>query len=127
MPVDEPSWSPCWYQLRTARTRAGLTLRELAAQAGTSHSTLRVVRRPFAGAELPVLSCQDLAIFKAFFDRTKNRADLEAMAAAGVLDVAAVTGVLVEYLGPDDPRIERVVEVARAGAASDADSWVTEQ
>lgn len=83
---------------------------------------LRVVRRPFAGAELPVLSCQDLAIFKAFFDRTKNRADLEAMAAAGVLDVAAVTGVLVEYLGPDDPRIERVVEVARAGAASDADS-----
>ena len=35
---------------------------------------------PFEGVELPFLSCPDLAVFKAFFDRTKDWADLEEMA-----------------------------------------------
>jgi hypothetical protein len=71
-------------------------------------AALRTVRRDFLGSTLPALACRDLAVFKAFFDRTKDWADLEAMATAGVLDVAAVCGVLVEYLGPDDDRIGRV-------------------
>ena len=41
----------------------------------------------FGGHELPFLSCGDLAVFKAFFDRTKDWADLEEMAAVGALDV----------------------------------------
>ena len=63
---------------------------------------------PFAGRELPFLSCTDLAVFKAFFDRTKDWADLEEMAAAGTLDVDRVAGILVHYLGADDPRLDRL-------------------
>jgi hypothetical protein len=69
---------------------------------------LRVRSEPFLGHELPFLSCRDLAVFKAFFDRTRDWADLEDMAAAGTLDVDAVLGALVHHLGTDDPRIERL-------------------
>jgi hypothetical protein len=62
----------------------------------------------FAGREVPFLSCPDLAVFKTFFDRTKDWADLEEMAAADTLDVETVLGVLVHYLGGDDPRVERL-------------------
>ncbi len=68
----------------------------------------RVRWESFAGADIPFLACRDLAVFKAFFDRTKDWADLEAMAAAGTLDVEAVTAVLSTYLGADDDRITRV-------------------
>ncbi|MCU1369281.1 MAG: hypothetical protein JWO77_475 [Ilumatobacteraceae bacterium] len=62
----------------------------------------------FAGADVPFLSCADIAVFKAFFGRTKDWADLEAMADAGTLDIDRLTGVLVDYLGGTDPRIARV-------------------
>jgi hypothetical protein len=51
-------------------------------------------------------------VFKAFFDRTKDWADLEEMRAAGSLDVDRLIGVLVRYLGPSDHRIARLVELA---------------
>lgn len=63
---------------------------------------------PFGGRDLPFLACRDLAVFKAFFNRTKDWADLEAMAEAGTLDVPAVLGVLVHHLGGTDERIERL-------------------
>jgi hypothetical protein len=66
----------------------------------------------FGDATLPFLSCRDLAVFKAFFDRTKDWADLEEMQAAGTLDVEAVAGVLVTYLGGADERIERLRRLA---------------
>jgi hypothetical protein len=69
---------------------------------------LRVRWEPFVGRDLPFLGCQDLAVFKVFFDRTKDWADLEAMHEAGTLDVEHVLGVVVHYLGGDDPRIERL-------------------
>ena len=47
-------------------------------------------------------------MFKAFFDRTKDWADLEEMAAAGTLDVDRALGVLVRYLGADDHRVARL-------------------
>jgi hypothetical protein len=62
----------------------------------------------FAGAFVPFLSCADLAVFKAFFNRTKDWADLEEMLAAGTLDVDRVLGVLVRYLGPTDERVDRL-------------------
>jgi hypothetical protein len=68
----------------------------------------RAHRQRFAGADVPFLSCRDLAVFKAFFDRTKDWADLEEMLAAGVLDTDAVLGTLVRYLGGDDHRVERL-------------------
>jgi hypothetical protein len=63
---------------------------------------------PFAGVDLPVLACSDLAVFKVFFDRTKDWADLEEMAAAGTLDTDRVAGILAHYLGVPDHRIDRL-------------------
>lgn len=68
----------------------------------------RVRWEPFAGEELPFLACRDLAVYKAFFNRTKDWADLEEMAAAGTLEVQPVLGVLAAYLGGDDERVARV-------------------
>ncbi len=72
----------------------------------------RVQFEAFAGAEVPFLACDDLAVFKAFFDRTKDWADLEAMHEAGTLHVPTVLGVLATYLGGGDPRIERLRQLA---------------
>ncbi len=66
----------------------------------------------FGGEEVPFLACRDLAVFKAFFDRTKDWADLEEMYTAGSLDIEGVLGVLATYLGPDDHRIERLLSIA---------------
>jgi hypothetical protein len=66
---------------------------------------VHVVRHDLADRHLPFLGCNDLAVFKAFFNRRKDWADIEAMLEAGHLDVAYVTGVLADYLGPDDERI----------------------
>lgn len=68
----------------------------------------RVRWERFAGIDVPFLACADLAVFKAFFDRTRDWADLEEMAAAGTLDTEAVVGVLATYLGADDARIARL-------------------
>jgi len=68
----------------------------------------RIRWETFAGTQMPFLSCQDLAVFKAFFNRTKDWADLEAMHAANTLDWRYVVGVLTEYLGGDDERVARL-------------------
>ena len=66
----------------------------------------------FGGTAVPFLACRDLAVFKAFFDRTRDWADLEDMNAAGTLDHEAVLGVLVRYLGGDDHRVSRLRTLA---------------
>lgn len=71
--------------------------------------------QPFAGAMVPFLSCRDLAVFKAFFNRTKDWADLEEMVAAGSLDIEAVVEVLEAYLGDGDERISRLKALATPG------------
>ena len=63
---------------------------------------------PFAGVEMPVLRGEDLAVLKAYFDRTRDWADIEAMSDAGAVDVHEVLGWLVELLGPDDARVARM-------------------
>ncbi len=68
----------------------------------------------FGGEDVPFLSCHDIAVFKVFFNRTKDWADLEEMQAAGTLDIARVAGVLVEYLGVDDERVRRLSELNTA-------------
>jgi hypothetical protein len=62
----------------------------------------------FAGRSLPFLGCSDLAVFKSFFNRTKDWADLEEMQAIGALNVDQTLGVLIRYLGEDDERVERL-------------------
>jgi len=68
----------------------------------------RCRREAFGGTEVPFLSCFDIAVFKAFFNRTKDWADLEEMQAAGTLDVPAVTAILIEYLGAADERVGKL-------------------
>lgn len=73
----------------------------------------RCRRAPFGGEELPFLGCDDLAVFKAFFNRTKDWADLEAMVENRSLDIDRVVGALVTYLGADDERIARLRSIAQ--------------
>lgn len=73
----------------------------------------RVHFEPFAGEQLPFLACHDLAVFKAFCNRTKDWADLEAMLGAGSLDQCMVAGVLAGFLGAGDDRIEHLLSLGR--------------
>ncbi len=73
----------------------------------------RVSLEPFAGEMLPFLSCFDLAVFKAFFDRRRDWADLEDMLRAGSIDVDAVIDALTTYLGADDERIVKLRDLER--------------
>ncbi|HEX4493445.1 MAG TPA: hypothetical protein VH914_19740 [Acidimicrobiia bacterium] len=76
----------------------------------------RAVVHEFASHAVPFLGCSDVAVFKAFFNRTKDWADLEAMIDAGTLDADLVIGALVHYLGADDERVTRLrALVASAG------------
>jgi len=72
----------------------------------------RICWEEFAGERVPFLSCVDLAVFKVFFDRSQDWADLEAMHDADNLDVEFVAGVISHYLGQDDPRLARLMELA---------------
>ncbi len=72
------------------------------------NAATHVERVPFAGQQIPILAADDLAVFKAFFDRTKDWADIEAMIDAHSLDVHSVLGWLVDLLGGDDHRVSRL-------------------
>ena len=67
---------------------------------------------PFMGHRIPVLDCTTLAVFKVFFNRTKDWADLEAMLAAGQLEVDVVAAFVRDLLGGDDSRIGRIQALA---------------
>jgi hypothetical protein len=67
-----------------------------------------VVWVPLAGREVPVLDCASLAIFKAFFDRTKDWADMEAIAQATPEDIDIAAATIADLIGPDDPAVERL-------------------
>lgn len=71
----------------------------------------RMVR--FSGAEIPVLGPEELVAFKAMFDRTKDWADIEAVIAAGTVDLAVVRRHLHEMVGTGDQRLRRLVEAQR--------------
>lgn len=69
---------------------------------------IHVDRVPFAGTTIPVLGATELVVFKAFFDRTKDWADIEAVVEADSADLHAAIGWLVDLLGGDDPRVARL-------------------
>lgn len=74
----------------------------------------RVRQVELASTTIPVLHPDDLAVFKALFDRTKDWADLEAMVAAGALDLGAVRDRVEAVVGRDDHRIARLSELGGA-------------
>ena len=98
------------------RCRAGHTPIDLFLNTTDFHvQASRNVRTvPFGEVTIPVLAPNDLAVFKAFFDRPKDWVDLQAMADAGSFDADVVTRWLTELLGDDDPRIAKVATVIAA-------------
>jgi hypothetical protein len=68
----------------------------------------RTRRVPFAGSHVNVLGAEDLAVFKALFDRPRDWVDIDEMAAAGALDRQQAAERLASLLDPDDPRIARI-------------------
>ncbi len=58
----------------------------------------RVIWEPLADVSLPFLCCEDLAVFKALFNRTKDWSDLEAMQEAGSLDISRVSAAVIDLL-----------------------------
>jgi hypothetical protein len=73
---------------------------------------------PFAGTEIPVLAPEELVVFKAMFDRTKDWADVEAVVTAGTVDLSIVRGQLLELVGRDDDRLARLDGAERRGRAA---------
>ena len=69
---------------------------------------------PLEGRQVPVLDCASLAVFKSLFDRTKDWADLEAIATATPEDIEAAARTLADLVGEDDPAYRRLAAVATA-------------
>lgn len=74
-------------------------------------------RVAFAGTRIPVLGPEEVAVFKVMFDRTRDWADVEAMVAAGTVDLDAVRTALRPMLAGDDHRFDRLDDVERGAAA----------
>jgi hypothetical protein len=60
------------------------------------------------GRDIPVLDCASLTIFKAFFDRTKDWADIEAIAIATPEDVEGAAETIASLVGKDDSAVEKL-------------------
>ena len=63
---------------------------------------------PFAGRTIRVLCPEDLAVFKAMFDRPKDWVDIATMHEAKSIDLGLAADRLADLLGDDDPRIDRL-------------------
>jgi hypothetical protein len=72
---------------------------------------------PLEGREAPVLDCASLVLFKSFSDRTKDWADIEAVAAASPADVEAAAARLAALLGEGDPAVRRLAAIRAADPA----------
>jgi hypothetical protein len=81
----------------------------------------RALRVPFgAGATIPILSAEDLAVFKVLFDRAKDWRDLgELLFALGPdFDATYALGWLRRILEPGDARLARFDAMWRGGEAA---------
>ena len=66
---------------------------------------------PFAGRTIRVLGAEDLAVFKAMFDRPKDWVDIASMHESCALDLQVAADRLADLLGHDDARITRLREL----------------
>jgi hypothetical protein len=69
------------------------------------------------GRQVPMLDCASLVIFKSFFDRTKDWADIEAIALATPEDIEAAALTLADIVGEDDPSYQRLARIRAANPA----------
>ena len=75
-----------------------------------TRAATRVRRWDFVGVEIPCLSCDDLAVFKAFYNRPKDWVDIGEMVKIESFDIAAAQATLAELLGSDDERISKFAD-----------------
>jgi hypothetical protein len=78
-----------------------------AADAFHDEVATRCRRVAFAGATIAILAAEDLAVFKALFDRPKDWVDIATMAESRALDVERAADRLAALLGNDD-RVQRL-------------------
>lgn len=67
-----------------------------------------VVWVPLEGRDVPVLDCASLVVFKAFFDRTQDWADIENVARTTPEDIEEAKATIAELVGEDDPALRRL-------------------
>lgn len=72
----------------------------------------RIRTVPFEEERIPVLDCLALVVFKAAFNRTKDWADIEAMAEAGTFDIDDALSWVHRLLGPDHPAAARLAALS---------------
>lgn len=65
---------------------------------------------PFASTSLPFLAADDLAVFKALFDRPKDWLDIAEMQTAGSIDLVGIAATVRSLVG-DDPRVDRLLDL----------------
>jgi len=70
---------------------------------------------PLADREIPVLDCASLVVFKALFNRTKDWADIEAVAAVSPHQIAQATTAIKQLLGAADPIYDRILALQATG------------
>ena len=75
---------------------------------------------PFEGRTIPVLSCTGLTVFKAMFDRPRDRVDIEAMIEARAIDLDEAIQWVVDMAGADSINARRLAGL-RPGAPSSKD------
>ncbi len=66
---------------------------------------------PLERREIPVLDCASLVVFKALFNRTRDWADIEAVAERSPGDIDKAAATIAEMLGPDGPIHRRLVSL----------------
>jgi hypothetical protein len=71
-----------------------------------------VVWVPLEGRTIPVLDCASLVIFKSLFDRTKDWADIEAVASATPEDIETAARTLADLVGQEDPAFKRLASIS---------------
>jgi hypothetical protein len=72
---------------------------------------------PYESTSIPILSAEDILLAKAFFDRTQDWADIEAVCnlRGEELDVEYLGRWLEEIVGLDDPRAARLMSLVETG------------
>lgn len=66
------------------------------------------------GRDVPVLDCASLVVFKAFFDRTQDWADIEAVSHATPEDIEAAARTVEGLVGNEDPAYSRLASILAA-------------
>jgi hypothetical protein len=70
-----------------------------------------VVWVPLEGRQVPVLDCASLVVFKSLFDRTKDWADIEAIAECTPAHIESGAAAVARLVGEDDETCQRLRSV----------------